>query len=72
MIPSSYAAGDFVCPGTLREGRLVEEYAHSSFSSLVPSLLLKDTILRTYLTSPQLVVGTEWRRYDVSLLFTIV
>ena len=25
MIPSSYAVGDFVCPGTLREGSLVED-----------------------------------------------
>ena len=34
------------------------KYAHSSFSSLVQSLLPKDTILRTYLTSLQLVTGT--------------
>ena len=25
VIPSSYAVGDFVCPGTLREGSLVED-----------------------------------------------
>ena len=28
---------------------LAQEYAHSSFSSLVQSLLPKDTLLRTYL-----------------------
>ena len=38
------------------------KYAHSSFSSLVQSLLPKDTLLRTYLTSQQLVTGTVWRR----------
>ena len=37
-------------------------YAHSSFSSLVQSLLSKDTLSRTYLTSLQLVTGTVWRR----------
>ena len=37
-------------------------YAHSSISSLVQSLLPKDTLLRTYLTSLQLVTGTVWRR----------
>ena len=33
-----------------------------SFGSLERSLLPKDTILRTYLTSLQLVIGTAWRR----------
>ena len=37
------------------------KFAHSSFSSLVQSLLPKDTLLRTYLTSLQLVTGTVWR-----------
>ena len=37
------------------------KYAHSSFSSFVQSLLLKDNLLRTYLTSLQLVTGTVWR-----------
>ena len=37
-------------------------YAHSCFSSLVQSLLSKDTLSRTYLTSLQLVTGTVWRR----------
>ena len=37
------------------------KYAHSSFSSLVQSLLPKDTLLRTYLTALQLVTGTVWR-----------
>ena len=37
-------------------------YAHSSFSSLVQSLLPKDTLLRKYLTSLQLVTGTVWWR----------
>ena len=32
------------------------------FSSLVHSLLPKDTLLRTYLTSLQLVTWTVWRR----------
>ena len=35
---------------------------NSSFSSLVQSLLPKDTLLKTYLTSLQLVTGTVWRR----------
>ena len=34
------------------------KYAHSSFSSMVHSLLPKDTLLRLYLTSLQLVTGT--------------
>ena len=38
------------------------KHAHSGFSSLVQSLLPKDTLLRTYLTSLQLVTGTMWRR----------
>ena len=38
-----------------------KKYAHSSFSSLVQSLLPKDTLLRTYLTSLQLVTGAVWR-----------
>ena len=50
----------------------VRKYAHSSFSSLVQSLLSKDNLLRTYLTSLQLVNGTVWRRLNVSLPFTIV
>ena len=37
---------------------LAQEYAHSSFNSLVQSLLPKDSLLRTYLTSLQLVTGT--------------
>ena len=37
---------------------LAQKYAHSSFSSLVQPLLPKDTLLRTYLTSLQLVTGT--------------
>ena len=41
---------------------LARENAHPGFSSLVQSLLLKDTLLRTYLTSLQLVTGTVWRR----------
>ena len=42
---------------------LARKYAHSSFSSLVQSLPQKrDTLLRTYLTSLQLVTGTVWRR----------
>ena len=32
------------------------------FSSLMQSLLPRDTLLRTYLTSLQLVTGTVWRR----------
>ena len=38
------------------------KYAHSSYSSLVQSLPPKDTLLRTYLTSLQLVAGTVSRR----------
>ena len=38
------------------------KYVHSSFSSLVQSLLPKDTLLRTYLTSLQVVTGTVWPR----------
>ena len=38
------------------------KYAHSSFNSLVHSLLPNDTLLRTYLTSLQLVTGTVRRR----------
>ena len=38
------------------------KYAHSGFISLVQSLLPMDTLLRTYLTSLQLVTGTVWRR----------
>ena len=41
---------------------LARKYVHSSFSSLVQSLLPKDTGLRTYLTSLQLLTGTVWRR----------
>ena len=37
---------------------LAQKYAHSSFDSLMQSLLLRDTLLRTYLTSLQLVTGT--------------
>ena len=48
------------------------KYAHSSVSSLVWSLLPKDTLLRTYLTSLQLVTGNVWRRWNVSLPFTVV
>ena len=33
-----------------------------TFSSLVRSLFPKETLLRTYLTSLQLVTGTVWRR----------
>ena len=49
-----------------------EIYAHSSFSSLMQSLLQRDTLLRTYLTSLQLETGTVWRRSNVSLPFIIV
>ena len=45
---------------------------HSSFSSLVQSLLPRDTLLRTYFTSLQLETGTVWRRSNVSLPFIIV
>ena len=45
---------------------------HSSFSSLVQSLLPRDTHLRTYFTSLQLETGTVWRRSNVSLPFIIV
>ena len=38
------------------------KYAHSSFSSLVQSSLPKDILLRTYLTSLQMVTGTVLRR----------
>ena len=49
-----------------------EIYAHSGFSSLVQSLLPRDTLLRTYFTSLQLETGTVWRRSNVSLPFIIV
>ena len=35
---------------------------HTHLLSLVQSLFPKDTLLRTYLTSLQLVTGTVWRR----------
>ena len=35
---------------------------HTHLLSLVQSLLPKDTLLRTHLTSLQLVTGTLWRR----------
>ena len=41
---------------------LAQKYAHSGFSSLMQSLLSKNTLLRTYLTSLQLVIGTVWGR----------
>ena len=37
-------------------------FMYSSISSSVQSLLPKDTLLRTYLTSLQLMTGTVWRR----------
>ena len=43
-------------------GQLPGRVPNDSFSSLVHSLLPKDTLLRTYLTSLQLVTGTVWRR----------
>ena len=49
-------------PNWQKLASLARKYAHSSFSSLVQSLLPKDTLLRTYLTSLQLVTGTVWRR----------
>ena len=50
---------------------LARKYAHSSFSSLVKSLLPKDTLLRTYLTSLQLVAVERLPalRYSVDLFF---
>ena len=41
---------------------LAQKYVHPSFRSLVHSLLPKNTLLRTYFTSLQLVTGTVWRR----------
>ena len=37
---------------------LAQKYVHPSFRSLVHSLLPKNTLLRTYFTSLQLVTGT--------------
>ena len=53
---------------------LAQEICTSSFSSSVQSLLPKDTLLRTYLTSLQLVTGTVWQRlpalhYSVDFIF---
>ena len=48
------------------------KYAHSSFSYLVQSLLPKDTLLRTYLTSLQLVAAVERLpalHYSVDFIF---
>ena len=53
--------GSLMKPKWQKLASLAQEYAHSSFSSFVQSLLPKDTLLRTYLTSLQLVTGTVWR-----------
>ena len=45
---------------------------HALVSALGAVLVPKDNLLRTFLTSLQLVTGTVWRRYNVSLPFTIV
>ena len=44
-------------PNLPKLASLAQEYAHCSFSSLVHSMLPKDTLLRTYLTLLQLVSG---------------
>ena len=49
-----------ICFGSIF--KLSADRVLSSFSSLVQSLLPKDTLLRTYLTSLQLVTGPVWRR----------
>ena len=41
---------------------LAQEICTPGFNSLVQSLLPRDTILRTYLTSLQLVTGTVWQQ----------
>ena len=41
-------------PKSQKLASLARKYAHSSFSSLVQSLLPKDTLLRTYLTQIRL------------------
>ena len=65
--------GSLMMPKWPKLASLVQKkYAHSSFSSLVLCLLSKDTLLRAYLTSLQLVTGTMWRRQNVSLSFIIV
>ena len=52
-------------PKWQRLASLAQKYAHSSFSSLVQSLLPKDTLLRTHLLYNKMSHKMESPNYDV-------